>query len=74
MYKKALAGEIKGFTGVDDPFDDPENPEVICDTDQETPEESTAKIVRYLRERGLLPLEPGANGAGARQSSAARTA
>ena len=74
MYKKALAGEIKGFTGVDDPFDDPENPEVICDTDQETPEESTAKIVRYLRDRGFLPVEPGANGAEARQASSARTA
>ena len=74
MYKKALAGEIKGFTGVDDPFDDPENPEVICDTDQETPEESTAKIVRYLRDRGFLPVEPGANGAEVRQASPARTA
>jgi adenylylsulfate kinase len=39
MYKKALAGEIKGFTGVDDPFDEPDSPEVICDTDKETAEE-----------------------------------
>jgi adenylylsulfate kinase len=63
MYKKALAGEIKGFTGVDDPFDEPESPEMICDTDQETPEESTQKIVDYLRSRGLLPQTAG-NGAG----------
>ena len=63
MYKKALAGEIKGFTGIDDPFDEPVNPEIICDTDKETPEESTAKIVDYLRGRGLLPAE-GGNGAG----------
>ena len=67
MYKKALAGEIKGFTGVDDPFDEPENPEVICDTDQETPEESTQKIVDFLRSRGLLP-PAGANGAGDRSA------
>jgi len=64
MYKKALAGEIKGFTGIDDPFDEPTDPEVICDTDKETPEESAAKIVQYLRERGYLPAKPGANGAG----------
>jgi adenylylsulfate kinase len=57
MYKKALAGEIKGFTGIDDPFEEPVNPEVICDTDQETPEESCAKIVAFLREKGFLPAE-----------------
>jgi len=45
MYKKALAGEIKGFTGVDDPFDEPADADLICDTDQETPEESAAKVV-----------------------------
>lgn len=55
MYKKALAGEIKGFTGVDDPFDEPANADLVCDTDKETVEESAAKIVTYLRERGFLP-------------------
>ncbi|MGQ0720514.1 MAG: adenylyl-sulfate kinase [Candidatus Eiseniibacteriota bacterium] len=55
MYKKALAGEIKGFTGVDDPFDEPVDPEVICDTDKETPTESAAKILNYLRSKGFLP-------------------
>ena len=55
MYKKALAGEIKGFTGVDDPFDEPADADLVCDTDQETPEESTAKIVTFLRSRGYLP-------------------
>lgn len=65
MYKKALAGEIKGFTGVDDPFDEPEDPEVICDTDKETPEESAAKIISYLRSKGFLPASaPGENGHG----------
>ena len=64
MYKKALAGEIKGFTGVDDPFDEPQNPEIICDTDQETPEQSAAKVITYLRKNGYLPPEANANGSG----------
>jgi adenylyl-sulfate kinase len=64
MYKKALAGEIKGFTGVDDPFDEPVDPEVICDTDRETPEESAQKVVDYLRQHGYLPAQPSENGQG----------
>lgn len=73
MYKKALAGEIKGFTGVDDPFDEPENPEVIVDTDKETPAESAAKIIKHLRDNGYLPLASGSNGAGARAASRAHS-
>src|SRR5512141_1910836 len=47
LYKKALAGEIKNFTGVDDPYEPPLNPEVVCHTDgRETPEQSAAKVVR----------------------------
>ena len=65
MYKKALAGEIKGFTGIDDPFDEPTDAEIVCETDQETAEESAQKIVAFLRNRGLLPAG-GANGDGAR--------
>ena len=64
MYKKALAGEIKGFTGIDDPFDEPSDPEIICDTDKETAEESAEKIVKYLREKGYLPAPGAANGEG----------
>ena len=64
MYKKALAGEIKGFTGIDDPFDEPVDPEVICDTDRETAEESTQKIVEYLRKNGYLPAAGSGNGQG----------
>jgi adenylylsulfate kinase len=65
MYKKALAGEIKGFTGIDDPFDEPTDAEVVCRTDRETPEQSAQKVVAFLRERGLLP-ESGGNGDEAR--------
>ena len=57
LYKKALAGEIKNFTGIDDPFEEPVNPEVIVDTDKETPEESLQKILAKLEELGLLPTE-----------------
>jgi adenylyl-sulfate kinase len=55
LYKKALAGEIKGFTGVDDPYEQPENAEVVVHTDRETVEESTAKILAFLEGRELIP-------------------
>jgi adenylyl-sulfate kinase len=54
LYKKALAGEIKEFTGVSDPYEPPENPEVICETEKETPSESAQKIIRKLEELGYL--------------------
>ena len=55
LYKKALAGEIKEFTGVSDPYEEPLNPEVVVDTDQETVEQSVAKIVATLERLGHLP-------------------
>lgn len=54
LYKKALAGEIKEFTGVSDPYEEPLEPEVVVSTDQETVEESARKILRALARRGLL--------------------
>ena len=54
LYKKALAGEIKEFTGVSDPYEEPLAPEVVVSTDQETVEESAHKILRALARRGLL--------------------
>ena len=57
MYTKAFAGEIKNFTGVSDPYEEPENPEIICHTAQETSEESAAKIVTYLEgQRYISPM------------------
>ena len=50
LYKKARAGEIKGFTGVDDPYEAPENPEVVCDTATETVEQSAQKVIDKLVE------------------------
>ncbi len=56
LYKKAMAGEIKNFTGINDPYEPPLNPEVVCHTDgRETPEESAAKVVRKLEELGYVP-------------------
>ena len=55
LYKKAKAGIIKNFTGISDPYEAPENPEVLVDTSKETIEQSAEKILAYLRKRGLLP-------------------
>ncbi len=54
LYKRARAGEIKTFTGIDDPYEQPLNPEVECRTDQETLEESVAKVWQKLEELGYL--------------------
>ena len=54
LYKKALAGEIKGFTGVDDPYEPPFDPELVIHTDQETPQQSAERILAALRELGYL--------------------
>ena len=57
MYKKALAGEIQNFTGVNDPYEAPTNPELIIDTDQESVDESVAKVIHLLEERGYIPRD-----------------
>jgi adenylylsulfate kinase len=54
LYAKAFAGEIKGFTGVDDPYEDPVAPEIVVDTEQHEPEESARLIVTRLEELGLV--------------------
>jgi len=54
MYKKALNGEIKGFTGIDDPYEEPDDPELVIETDKETLEESTNKVLNKLRELGYI--------------------
>jgi len=54
MYKKALAGEIRQFTGVSDPYEPPLNPELILRTDQEPVEASTAKLLEFLEQRNVI--------------------
>lgn len=56
LYKKARAGIIKNFTGIDDPYEPPLNPEVECRTDLETLEESVSKVLAKLRELSYLRL------------------
>lgn len=54
LYQKAQSGEIKGFTGVDDPYEPPLNAEVTCKTDVESVEESVEKVLKKLQELGYL--------------------
>jgi adenylylsulfate kinase len=54
LYEKAFAGEIKGFTGVDDPYEEPKNPEIKVETEEHDPEESARIIVDRLEQLGLV--------------------
>jgi adenylylsulfate kinase len=54
LYKKALAGDLKNFTGVDDPYEEPDNPEITVKTDSETPRQSVARILSKLEEMALV--------------------
>ena len=54
MYKKAIAGEIKGFTGIDDPYEEPEDPELILDTDTMGVEECVQRVLVKLEELGYV--------------------
>jgi len=55
LYKKARAGEIENFTGISDPYEPPENPDIELRTDKETVEESARKVITYLEEKGYIP-------------------
>jgi len=57
LYKKARAGEIKGFTGIDDPYESPEKPELVLRTGDQSVAECVQACVDYLLERSLLPAE-----------------
>jgi sulfate adenylyltransferase len=57
LYAKARRGEIKGFTGIDDPYEAPNNPEISLDTVNYTAEENAHRIVDLLAERGFLKLQ-----------------
>ena len=54
LYKKARAGEIRNFTGIDSPYEPPEHPELRIDTTASTPEDAAGQIVEYLRAKGFL--------------------
>ena len=57
LYKKAYAGEIEGFTGVSDPYEAPNAPDLVLKTDEEEPHESAAKVIEKLEFFGYLPTE-----------------
>lgn len=54
LYKKARAGEVKEFTGISAPYEEPLNPELVVDTAVETLEESAEKVMAYLAQRGVI--------------------
>jgi adenylylsulfate kinase-like enzyme len=57
LYEKAFRGEIKGFTGVDDPYEAPTRPEVVVDTEQLAAEEAAKLILERLEKLGLVAAE-----------------
>ena len=59
LYKKARAGEITGFTGIDDPYEPPENPDLVIKSGELTPQMGAMKILGYLVEKGHLLLPNG---------------
>jgi len=54
LYKRARAGEIKNYTGIDSPYEKPENPELVIDTDQQSLEESISNILDFLKSNGVV--------------------
>jgi adenylylsulfate kinase len=54
LYKKARAGIIKNFTGIDDPYEEPLNPEVVVETDKMSIDECVERVISYLRGRELI--------------------
>ena len=54
MYKKARAGEIKNFTGIDDPYEAPDNADLTIETDNESLDDSANNIINYLKAKNLL--------------------
>jgi adenylyl-sulfate kinase len=56
LYKKAIAGEIKEFTGVSDPYEEPLRPDVVVETDRESVDYSAGKIINRLEKSGLIPV------------------
>lgn len=56
LYKKARAGELKNFTGIDDPYEEPLKPELTLDATSISPQEATVQVLQYLESRGLLKV------------------
>ncbi len=59
LYKKARAGEIKGFTGIDDPYEEPLKPELVIHTHHVSPQEASVQIIEMLEQAGRIPVLEG---------------
>jgi adenylylsulfate kinase len=55
LYTKARAGELKGFTGIDDPYEAPASPELVLSASEKTPEQLADEVIAYLVEKGICP-------------------
>ena len=56
LYKKARAGQLKGFTGIDDPYEAPEKPELVLDGGKKSIDDLADEVIAFLKARGLLSL------------------
>jgi adenylylsulfate kinase len=54
LYKRARAGEVKNYTGIDSPYEAPDNPEMVIDTESESLEESVVKVINYLKSKKII--------------------
>jgi adenylylsulfate kinase len=54
LYKRARAGEIKNYTGIDSPYEAPDNPELVIDAESKSLEESVAKVIDFLKSKGII--------------------
>jgi adenylylsulfate kinase-like enzyme len=55
LYRKALAGELDHFTGISDPYEEPDAPDVVVDSSIQTVDEAVAEIIGAIHSRGLIP-------------------
>ena len=55
LYKKARAGEIRGFTGIDDPYEPPVSPELVLSAAEKTPDVLADEVMTYLQQQGICP-------------------
>jgi len=61
LYNKARQGIIKNFTGIDAPYEEPENPEIVIESDKESVDQAINKIIRFLEEKKIIPKEENKN-------------
>ncbi|WP_026684507.1 adenylyl-sulfate kinase [Heyndrickxia coagulans] len=58
LYKKARNGEIQNFTGIDAPYEAPEHPELVVETDKQPLEQAVGQVIRFLEEKGYIEKQP----------------